>query len=323
MDYPKREKFFAMKFIRLMAKTCVANELGPRAFTLLSVVVTTEDAASYRRPVTFWDGQLIPLVGADNQKQLASTRLKCVQAGWLCYQHGTKGIPGRYFVTIPGNASNIDDYSSDEGLLCDGNRSGTDREQIGNESGTKTEQIGNENGTNRELIGEHSSLIPIPIPNKDSLSETDGGDNKPESATSREGFKLAQAQEFVRVWNMCGGVILCRRLTKKRIDLIDVRCRDPDWNWREALEKFPLKCFGGEGWRPDIDWFLKPDSALRVLEGKYDWVKSEFATSANPPKQTSFERNIIALQRFAESDENGIRNGNGSSVRLEADGGVY
>lgn len=81
-------------------------------------------------------------------------------------------------------------------------------------------------------------------------------------------------REFVEAWNNSPGVVKSQKgsLTDKRRKQFRARCRDPEWNWREALGKFPLKCFDQPGnWRPDLDWFLKPDSVQKILEGKYDW----------------------------------------------------
>jgi hypothetical protein len=40
--------------------------------------------------------------------------------------------------------------------------------------------------------------------------------------------------------------------------------------------KFPLKVTRGSpnGWKPDVDWILKPDSLPAIVEGKYDWEKN-------------------------------------------------
>jgi DNA-binding transcriptional MocR family regulator len=44
-------------------------------------------------------------------------------------------------------------------------------------------------------------------------------------------------------------------------------------NWREAFQRMLESPFlmgtNDRGWRADIDWFLKPDSVPRIMEGKY------------------------------------------------------
>lgn len=91
------------------------------------------------------------------------------------------------------------------------------------------------------------------------------------------------ADELIAVWNSTAGVRRVAKLTKKRQRALKVRLGEPDWPWREALGKFPLKSFASEpdGWQPTIDWFIRPDTVTSILEGKYDWVKS-----GNPPEET-------------------------------------
>ncbi len=112
--YPPRPAYFAMKFIRAMVKACVANEHGPQIFTLLATVAATEDSAKYLRAVTFYDSQLMPLVGAQSQDTLARIRAKAIAAGWLTYTPGRKGVPGSYYVQIPASAATFTDGPVDE-----------------------------------------------------------------------------------------------------------------------------------------------------------------------------------------------------------------
>jgi hypothetical protein len=46
-------------------------------------------------------------------------------------------------------------------------------------------------------------------------------------------------------------------------------------NWQDAVKKIgsiPGLCGkSGDGtWRADVDWFLRPDSIVKIMEGKYD-----------------------------------------------------
>ena len=58
--YPTRPRFFANRVIRLMCKTCLANELGADTVLLLTIIVSQEDAKRYLGPVTFYNNQLQP-----------------------------------------------------------------------------------------------------------------------------------------------------------------------------------------------------------------------------------------------------------------------
>ncbi|QEL15620.1 hypothetical protein [Limnoglobus roseus] len=112
--YPKRPQFYALKFGRVVTKACVANELGAHVFALSVVVAMTEDAAKYQRGVTFYDSQLMPLIGAKSQDTLARVRAKAVAAGWLHYEPGRKGVPGTYWTLTPTTAGAFTDAPVDE-----------------------------------------------------------------------------------------------------------------------------------------------------------------------------------------------------------------
>ena len=89
---------------------------------------------------------------------------------------------------------------------------------------------------------------------------------------------LSAETEFVSIWNSLDSVIRNRgdTLTAKRRSQLNARLADPAWwnDFREAIAKFPLQCFAGDGeWKPDVDWILKPDTVSKILEGKYDWQK--------------------------------------------------
>jgi hypothetical protein len=173
-DYPKRPRFFANRFIRVLAKACVANYLGPEGFTLLAVIAMTEDAKGYRDPVTFFNEQLMPLVGAKNVKALDRVRSKAVVAGWLIYQPGGKGKAGRYWVDIPTAHTGWDDAPTDEPTACglaevDDYSVAKSTKEVGKEPGENRErtgrEVGKEPGDNRQTSGQHSSLsLPLTLP---------------------------------------------------------------------------------------------------------------------------------------------------------------
>jgi len=96
--------------------------------------------------------------------------------------------------------------------------------------------------------------------------------------------------EFFSVWNATAGVVPMANLTPQRRKAISARMQNCEWKWREALAKFPLKCFASEpdGWRPNIDFFLRPNSVAKILEGTYDWKKNGNHKSSSGPGQTYF-----------------------------------
>jgi len=155
--YPKREKFFANRFIRLLVKCCVANEIGTDAAYLLTVIAMTEDASHYKRGVFFYDEQLKPLIGVNSSSMMTRIRKRAVDAGWLHFKAGHKGQCSTYWVTIPKHTEGLDDMPTDEGGHELGVTGETNRNRIRIESEAKE----NSNGSASGVI----LPIPNPIPN--------------------------------------------------------------------------------------------------------------------------------------------------------------
>jgi hypothetical protein len=66
-----------------------------------------------------------------------------------------------------------------------------------------------------------------------------------------------------------------RMLTKKRIDKLKVRINEDGWfeAFKSACLTLPL---GGDGWQPDIDWFIRNDTnAVSMAEGAYEWRNAD------------------------------------------------
>ncbi len=102
---------------------------------------------------------------------------------------------------------------------------------------------------------------------------------------------LKQEKEFVVCWNKTGGVRKCRgkELTDSRRRAFRARLKAEGWldDFHLALTKFPLPCTttDPDGWKPDVDWILKPDSVTKVLEEKYDWTPNNASGKPEQPKQ--------------------------------------
>lgn len=112
-SYPSRDSHFAHKFTRLIFRCCLANDIGPEACYLLTQIAHTEDAARYRGPVTFFNEQLVAVVGLANVQALIRVRTKAVESGWLGYIPGAKGRGARYWVQIPDSFRDIPDSQID------------------------------------------------------------------------------------------------------------------------------------------------------------------------------------------------------------------
>jgi len=78
----------------------------------------------------------------------------------------------------------------------------------------------------------------------------------------------AIAEEF----NQCEGVKPFVQLSPSRRRIMVAKLRDPAWLglYRQALAKFPLIYRGKDGdWEPDLDWLLKDDNVLKLVETTY------------------------------------------------------
>lgn len=158
MNYPKREPFFAHKFVRLLTKSCAAQDIGLNAFALLCVIAHQEDSARYSGPVRFWNEQLMNVLGFKSPKQLNDCRAKAIQFGWLGYERSGNREVGRYAVTIPEGFEGLDDSPIESIRSVNHSESGTNKERI-------AERLGDEsrNESVRES-GKPSVPSPVPVP---------------------------------------------------------------------------------------------------------------------------------------------------------------
>jgi len=124
-------------------------------------------------------------------------------------------------------------------------------------------------------------------------------------------------QDVCDYWNLKMGQ-KCQ-LTDSRKSKLKTRLRDKAWldGWREAVDKAAASDFlnGGSdsGWRANLEWFAKPDSAAKILEGGYDNRTKDgyFMTEA----QKKLHNSELAGQSFLEK-MGGLANTNGKSLRL-------
>ena len=88
---------------------------------------------------------------------------------------------------------------------------------------------------------------------------------------ARGGFDL-----LIEKWNALSGVASCQKATPKRVTAYRARVKEAGWldSVDAALAKVAASEFckgaGDRGWRADVDWFLRPDTITKLMEGKYD-----------------------------------------------------
>ena len=120
---------------------------------------------------------------------------------------------------------------------------------------------------------------PAPAPAPAPLLKTDPGvpgslsDKKTEQLIDNTPKALLR---LMTVWNVLKGIQPFQRITKKRRAAFGARAATEGWmeSVRPALDKVRDSdfCHGrnDRNWLADVDWFLRPDTVVRLLEGKYD-----------------------------------------------------
>jgi hypothetical protein len=171
-SYPKRPSFFAGKFCRLMTKVALANDLGANVVCLLMVVAHQEDAAGYRGPVTWWNDQLKPLIGVRTDHALIAARKKAVEAGWLHYEPGGKGVAGRYWVTVPRLYESLDagPTAEQQGEYGELSPAFGDRDREGIATGIGKGKPVSPAFGDRDREGIATTILPLPLPQEESPS---------------------------------------------------------------------------------------------------------------------------------------------------------
>ena len=205
-EYPSRSSHFAHRFCRLLAKAAVAQEIGPEACWLLTVIAHQEDAKRYAGPVSFWNEQLMPLCGFTSPGRLIRQRTRAVEAGWLHYEAGGKGKVGRYWVLVPDGVSTLADGSSDGSheheliskteIEADELISKTEIEaglRFQNGKGT----VGQTEGK-RSANGNHSTLTLFPYPT--SCSQPSSTVDEPASGVGAFPVKRETPKDSIAIW---------------------------------------------------------------------------------------------------------------------------
>ena len=152
------------------------------------------------------------------------------------------------------------------------------------------------------------------LPADDSHAPTSadiGGQMRPETETETETEAQSEAEAdtppcvlIVSHWNtqFCANV----RLTPKRRRDIKARWKDSWWrgNWVSAIERAAASSFcrggGRDGWEASIDWFLRPDSATKIMEGVYDGsTNTDAATRGRTRGNAAYDREAANAAAFA------------------------
>jgi len=121
------------------------------------------------------------------------------------------------------------------------------------------------------------------LPDKMRLDKTFSGSSSKGSAQKNSPVKTSEVEAFFDVWNsLPAPTIKVQNITKDRENTLKAHLQDAWWqeHWNEAVDKIPDLPFllgdNDKGWILDIDFFLRPNTVLKIIEGKYDKRKDKF-----------------------------------------------
>ena len=109
--------------------------------------------------------------------------------------------------------------------------------------------------------------------------------------------------EFIEAWNALGKPFAALRTwSDKRQRMLKVRMVDAFFaaNWKPALEAMAFAPFcrgeNNRGWIADVDFFLRPDSAAKILEGKYNGGGAQRPNAGIDRSMTKAEYDEVAAK---------------------------
>ena len=277
---------WAQRVIRAMTKTAAAQEIGPTAYALVALIAAQEDAKRYRAPVTFYNDQLMPLLGVRKWDTLDHARKKAVEYGWLHYTappRGVRSVPGVYWSLIPDGLDGLHDAAIDEGQTVDDCHrlwftEGYRAARLDKKRPTFGQAVSDSWGQSRDSWGDSEGEPSYPLP------ETPNPEEKRESA---DADAPAELLALIGGWNELGKGIVkpgngARRDPPAEAVLQGWKRVQGDREARAAFENIPVllaaignaKFCHGQGWFT-LPWLLGKNrntewSACRLLAGAYD-----------------------------------------------------
>jgi hypothetical protein len=263
----KHQRFFALKFLRLLVKTAAAQSIGTEGCWLLAIVVNTEDKTRYRRPVSFFNEQLMALLGFSRWHRLDAVRKATIEAGWLNYEpppNGVRGRAGTYWVTIPEYAEDLPDDSVDEGPAS--TESGDGRRPPSTGAST-------ENGDGRSYGGVDACVEPpIPDPDPDLIPSLSQGCDEPAGKKVR----IEYPEAFEEFWKSYPSRDGRRNGKAKSLALWKQISAEDRPLVQAAAERFALSRLAADNKARDPERFLAKD-----------WWRDWLVPEADGPAQSS------------------------------------
>lgn len=143
---------------------------------------------------------------------------------------------------------------------------------------------------------------PLANPEPEPKPEPEPEQEKKTHAADAAAVVVESPDALLWAWNThCRDLPKATALSSERRKHARARLRErPLAEWVEIVKRIASSAFcrggGPTGWKADFDWLLKPATALRVLEGKYDARTPTERPWVNPKTQG----NAAAVRAFAE-----------------------
>lgn len=191
LKYPtNRPPFFALKYLRMLIKTCAMIDIDADGYALCSLVALTEDSKRYTEEPRFWSKALMDHLGIKTRATLCEIRNKCVKKGVLHYEPGRKGVACVMWTLWPMCWDKLTDGFLDAGDGVEDENAVQNLNSIPSESRQHPVSIASPSRTHSYL----SPLPTIPTTTKAAVADEDF-----QSAEKRMlGLGLAKARETIQ-----------------------------------------------------------------------------------------------------------------------------
>ena len=125
---------------------------------------------------------------------------------------------------------------------------------------------------------------------------------------SADADRAALESSFLRAWNELGHPFSkIAEWSKKRKAAFKTRASEKYFsdNWKAALTRMQASSFcrggGSTGWVANVEFFLKPDSVAKILEGKYDGNGKRHAPPPKPSGPSA--ANMAEMNKIIEENK--------------------
>lgn len=170
------------------------------------------------------------------------------------------------------------------------------------------------------IVHRSSPSEPAPAPSADS-------DSEPAETAKASGldFSPPTIPQFMAAWNcLPEGFQRVLSIAGERAKHFKARCGESFWvlNWQAAIDRMAKSAFlsgGGtrngdhKAWRPTVEWFLRADTVVKIIEGKYDDTQEHAAAATtffdSPAPQTTPQDLLANLMAKKQAAADAIANG--------------